>query len=69
MDFHSAQPQAPGTGFEPASDAAAAPKLVADVNTWVGDVEGRLNTMLADLQKVSADRTQLVADLTAQANA
>jgi hypothetical protein len=49
-------------------DTTASPTLVVDAQKWVTDENAHLSTMLADLQKIEADRTQLVADLTASQN-
>jgi hypothetical protein len=47
------------------SDPNATDKLKADVQTWVTDIDKKLDKMSADLTKLAADRTKLVADLTA----
>ncbi len=47
------------------TDPNASDKLKADVQTFVTDVDGKLDKMAADLTKLSADRTKLVADLSA----
>ena len=47
------------------SDPNASPQLVADLQKWTSDKTTCMNTITGDLQKLIADRTQLVADLTA----
>jgi hypothetical protein len=46
-------------------DPSASVPLQADVQKWFTDKTDCLTTLLADLQKLDADRAQLVADLTA----
>ena len=50
------------------SDPHASAKLQADVKKWISDKTTNMATLLADLQKLSADRTQLVADLNASSS-
>ena len=47
------------------TDPNASDKLKADVQTFVTDVDGKLDKLAADLTKLSADRAKLVADLSA----
>ena len=47
------------------TDPNASDKLKANVQTFVTDVDGKLDKMSADLTKVAADRAKLVADLSA----
>ena len=47
------------------SDPHASAKLQADVKKWISDKTTNMATLLGDLQKLVADRTQLVADLNA----
>ena len=47
------------------NDPNASAQLKADVGQWGADRTARMTTLTADLQKIEADRTQLVADLTA----
>jgi hypothetical protein len=51
-----------------ADDTSASPALTAVVQKFAVDRTNCLNTMSADLSKLIADRTQLVADLTAMQN-
>jgi hypothetical protein len=48
----------------PTSGASA--KLAADVTTWLTDKSDSLARVTVDLQTLSADRTQLIADLSAE---
>ena len=47
------------------TDPNASAKLKTDVAKWLADGGAKLNTMLTDLNKLVADRTKLVNDLTA----
>jgi hypothetical protein len=51
------------------SDPNASAQLVTDLQKAQTDETNRLNTAISDLQKIAADRTQLVADLTAMQTA
>jgi hypothetical protein len=48
----------------PTSGASA--QLTADVTQWLGDKNASLSKVTVDLQKISADRSQLILDLNAE---
>lgn len=47
------------------NDSNASPQLTADLTKWINDKTAGMTTLTADLQKLSSDRDQLVAELTA----
>jgi hypothetical protein len=47
------------------TDPNASATLKTDVQTWIADADVKLDKMAADLLTLTADRTKLVADLTA----
>ncbi len=51
------------------SDPNASAKLQSDITQWTTDRSNGMTTLLADLQKLVTDRTQLVTDLTAMQTA
>jgi hypothetical protein len=58
---------ADGAAIEAAAstDPNASSQLKVDISTWIGNVDGKLTTMQADLTKLGADRTTLAAAMTA----